>query len=90
MQLVKIFPKAKSGRLLRRKGDPDPTLRYRIVENARDLDDLIALVPAFEPARADAVDARCFPLLLEAWDGGVSWSSDIPLGMALDDAWEVG
>ena len=94
MQLVKVFAKAKGGQSgvqsLRRRGDPDPTLRYVFVENRRDLDQLIATSPAFESVRVEDADPGAFPLLLERWDGGMAWSSQIPLGAALADDWELG
>ena len=89
MYLPKLVTKIRPGQAVRRGHDQDPTLRYRIASNEADLRAIVASEPALKKAKIKPEDQFGYPLLVEIWDGGSAWSSQLPLSSALADDWEA-
>jgi len=73
-----------------RKGGPDPSLRYFLVEDSDAFQRVIKVEPRLAEVRLQLLDEPVFPLLLEVWDDGIAWSVQIPLELALADDWRQG
>ena len=73
-----------------RKGGPDPSLRYFLVEDSEAFLRVINVEPRFAQVHLEQSDEPVFPLLLEAWDDGIAWSVQIPLELALATDWRPG
>lgn len=89
MFLAKLVTKITPGQTMRRARAQDPTLRYRIAFNPADLKEIALSDPAVDAAQIEVDDDVGFPLLLETWDGGVSWGGQLPLEAALATDWEA-